>query len=326
MPTSPINTDAIFASDLLSGIQDADTLNGLHSGSFLRSDKTSYPLVDNAYDLGSPTQRFSAVYANSFAGIKYINGIDLTYFLRSDKHNLPLIDSIDGIDGYDFGSEFAYWRKMYVYDCSVKGTLRADIAEIRELRGHNGEIFSHTNLKDIGIYTHVEIDGHINNFTGNVHGATPELKANMIVRRNSAGNIYVNEMFGTALRANYADLAEKYTTDKAIEIKEGLVFEVANDDKYDVEICNTVNSPSVIGVVSEKPGFILNTDIDGVCLGIKGKVKILVKGPVKKGQVLISHKNGIAIVPPKDILNINRIAIANESHNENTIKLIDAII
>jgi hypothetical protein len=55
----------IYASDLLGTPNrlNAITLNGLESDKFLRTDVTSFPLVDASIDLGSNTRRFNNIFA-----------------------------------------------------------------------------------------------------------------------------------------------------------------------------------------------------------------------------------------------------------------------
>ena len=100
-------------------------------------------------------------------------------------------------------------------------------------------------------------------------------------------NILTAQTFnGTAIRANWADLAEKYITDEEYPV--GTVVQFGG--KYEVTLAKT----KVNGVISSKPGFILNSKSKGQPVALCGKVKIRVLGYLKKGDRLTLCGNGIA--------------------------------
>ena len=332
-------SNAIYASDLLGNTVDADTLDGLDSDQFLRSDVTSFPLVDNFIDLGSTTRRFHRIFVKELWGIDKINGDDFSLFLKRNQHNIPIINS-DGITGYDFGSINFYWRAIYANTGNFKSIYTDKIVT------SDGELYSHTKLKDIGLYTHNEIDNHINtrsvqsiNGGSNVHGATWNNLPNALVARDFNGSIWVNTMYGIASKALYADLAEKYTT-LTPDAPIGTVFNVTGNNDYDVEICYETNCSNVVGVVSEKPAYVMNDSIEGVTLGLKGKLKVRVVGKVYKGDILISagttseHIGCACNINFKysqlsnvlNTYNIYKIGIANETNLDENEKLIEAIV
>jgi len=89
---------------------------------------------------------------------------------------------------------------------------------------------------------------------------------------------------GSTLQATYADLAEKYTTDKEYEpgtvMKFGGTAELTQSD--------TANDHRVAGVVSTNPAYKLNADIDGQYLALSGRVPVKVTGSVSPGDILVS--------------------------------------
>ena len=95
---------------------------------------------------------------------------------------------------------------------------------------------------------------------------------------------------GTATTAKYADLAEKYTTQFDHPI--GTVMMVSSEDDYDATPVNLQSYP--IGVVSEKPAFLMNDDCDGQALALKGRVPVRVVDPIKKGEVVYVFRDGTA--------------------------------
>ena len=90
---------------------------------------------------------------------------------------------------------------------------------------------------------------------------------------------------GSTLTATYADLAEKYESDKKYEI--GTVLVVGGD--AEVTACHSFMSKRVAGVVSDNPAFIMNEGLSGgVLVALKGRVPVRVSGQVKKGDLLVT--------------------------------------
>jgi hypothetical protein len=98
------------------------------------------------------------------------------------------------------------------------------------------------------------------------------------------------DLDGTANSAKYADLAERFHADETYEpgtvLKLGGTREVtATTEEYDME---------VLGVVSEKPGFLLNSkageDTTHPKIAFAGRVDVLTTGTVKKGDRLVASK------------------------------------
>ena len=58
------------------------------------------------------------------------------------------------------------------------------------------------------------------------------------------------------------------------------------------------NAHSVLGVVSDKPAYLMNSELEGgTTVALKGRVPVNVVGPVKKGDRLApSNEAGLAIV------------------------------
>jgi hypothetical protein len=81
-----------------------------------------------------------------------------------------------------------------------------------------------------------------------------------------------------------------------------------------------------IGVVSEKPAFRMNEDLEnGTYIALKGRVPVKVTGAVKKGDRLVASSNGCAIRASfhqhSDVF-----AVALETSDNIEIKLIEALV
>ena len=118
-------------------------------------------------------------------------------------------------------------------------------------------------------------------FADNSSGANT-LKADTSLYYNPSTNILTT----TATQARYADLAEKYKADKEYEV--GTVLCIGGT--AEVTICTQNHCSKVVGVVSEKPAFIMNGSLEGVTatVAMTGRVPVKVCGPVRKGDMLVS--------------------------------------
>tara|TARA_Y100000114_G_scaffold35323_1_gene30874 strand:- start:11246 stop:13606 length:2361 start_codon:yes stop_codon:yes gene_type:complete len=105
---------------------------------------------------------------------------------------------------------------------------------------------------------------------------------------NSSGVTLATGVFsGTATSAQYADLAERYTSDQQYE--PGTVVELGGEQ----EVTQTTRPTSctIAGVVSTNPAYLMNKDLENaVDVALIGRVPCKVVGPVRKGEFLVSSR------------------------------------
>ena len=97
-------------------------------------------------------------------------------------------------------------------------------------------------------------------------------------------NVYATTFQGQATSAQYADLAEKYTTDA--ELDAGTVVCFGGD--AEVTACDHEADHRVAGVISTDPAYMMNSGADGQYVALTGRVPCKVTGPVAKGDLLVS--------------------------------------
>jgi hypothetical protein len=102
-----------------------------------------------------------------------------------------------------------------------------------------------------------------------------------------------NTAFIKSTSAQYADVAEKYASDRDYEPGTVLHFGgTAEVSQCDVDMCSRV-----AGVVSTQPAYLMNDAIQGehvVSLALLGRVPCKVVGPITKGDMLVSAGDGRA--------------------------------
>ena len=126
------------------------------------------------------------------------------------------------------------------------------------------------------------------------------------------------EFKGTATTAKYADLAEKYLADA--EYVEGTVMVVGGEAEVTASSPETAHS--VIGVVSAKPAFKMNSGLEnGTYVALKGRVPVNISGTVNKGDRLVASNEGKAIKAAEGCGEIS-FAIALEDGTDGTIEAV----
>lgn len=107
-------------------------------------------------------------------------------------------------------------------------------------------------------------------------------------------NVYATNLNGTAITAQYADLAERFETDTPL--LPGTVVELGGIKEITAVVQEL--SEAVFGVISTNAGFLMNggagTDATHPPVAVNGRVPVRVIGPVTKGDRLVSAGRGLA--------------------------------
>lgn len=112
--------------------------------------------------------------------------------------------------------------------------------------------------------------------------------ANVGSSSNVYANMYATNFNGTALRAKYADLAEKYTTDLAYPA--GTVLQINVNGNSEMTM---FNGGTFAGVVSTAPAVKMNSAIEGIYVALKGRVPVRCKGVIQKGMYCVAVDGGV---------------------------------
>ena len=133
------------------------------------------------------------------------------------------------------------------------------------------------------------------------------------------GNVAANGVIeATTAAALWADLAEKYVSDVKYPIGTLVCF---GGEK---EI--TIAKKKANGVISEKPGFVLNKKGKGQPVALVGRVKVRVIGKVNKNDKLVLYKDGVARKKKWYDVFKTVIGITLESNNSNDEKLVMSVV
>lgn len=128
---------------------------------------------------------------------------------------------------------------------------------------------------------------------------TSTFAANIVPSANLTYNlgsstIWWNNIYGTAIHAQYADLAERFHSDATYD--PGTI--VALGGSKEITIVKEELSEDVFGVISTRAAYLMNsaagTDLTHPPVAVQGRVPVKVIGKVKKGERLVSAGNGLA--------------------------------
>ena len=137
-------------------------------------------------------------------------------------------------------------------------------------------------------------------------------------------NVWATTFRGTTTQAQYADLAEIYDTDEEYAV--GTVIIVGGD--REVTACTTDSNVSVAGVISEKPGLLMNDKGRGQAIALRGKVPVLIIGAIVRGDLIVtSAERGCgrsAGTAPE--FKAVAFAIALESNESDSVKSVMSLI
>lgn len=161
-------------------------------------------------------------------------------------------------------------------------------------------------------------------FTGVESDFTPA--ANLTYNLGST-SLWWNNIYGTSIHAQYADLAERFETDVAYE--PGTVVELGGV----AEITAAVEelSEDVFGVISTKAAFVMNgtagTDETHPPVAVQGRVPVKVIGKIRKGDRLVSAGNGLARAgAKKEITTWNVIGRSLENKTTDGTGVVEAVV
>lgn len=219
--------------------------------------------------------------------------------------------------GYNISSNYsmAVLENLYVTgDVNVTGSVNGNATSATSVNVTN-------TTTGTGPYYIAFVDGTSGNKAVRVDSSTLTYNA-------TTNTLTATTFSGTATQAQYADLAERYESDDVYV--PGTLVKIGGEK----EVTRTIeeNDIDIFGVVSTAPGFLLNAGAGDnkthPPIALQGRVPVLVKGPVRKGQRLVSSNlPGIArAVVGAPSIYAAVLGRALESSEDEGVKLINSVI
>ena len=207
--------------------------------------------------------------------------------------------------------------------------------------GGTGATTASSARSNLDIYSKSEVDNFVAGINGTISGISSDriesgstrvlaIEDSDIVMRRAGTNVASvtaqgivlasgYKFVGTATEAEYADLAEKYST--AEELPYGTVVAVGIDEEHDVQAAN--RGDIAIGVVSTNPALMMNSEAEGQYIGLKGRLPVRIIGPIKKGQAVYVDDNGCASTA---INGGSIVGVALETNSAEDEKLVECVL
>ena len=137
---------------------------------------------------------------------------------------------------------------------------------------------------------------------GNAGGAWTAFKSGGGTELSAATlvDLRANVVHATSTAAQYADLAERYASDMALEAGDVVML----GGSEEVTKCNKELCEGVFGVVSDSPAFLMNAQAGNndshPMIALKGRVLVKIEGEGKAGDRVVSAGNGAGKVANLD--------------------------
>jgi hypothetical protein len=163
----------------------------------------------------------------------------------------------------------------------------------------NGTPASFANVVDYNVANKRYVDDAINNLGLGGTGGQTSFSANVVPSANVSYDLgstttWWNNIYGTAIHARYADVAERFESDAPIA--PGTVVELGG--AKEITAVTQELSENILGVISTQAAYLMNSgagpDSTHPPVAVSGRVPVRVIGSIKKGDRLVSAGNGLA--------------------------------
>jgi hypothetical protein len=299
---------------------DALKLNGTNADSFLRINGSREILLNESSDGGATVVK--ARFNDNGFTVGNSNDLDIKITGGTIAN---LINTQGEIINFSFGltpTNIASVRNELATKGIVPGTTDTYFLGTSSLKW--AQVHATSFVGTASSATQLVVDGTPR--TAVATAASASLYNNTIAARTSSGNLKANLFEGTATSAQYADLAEKYTVDEQHPVGTVMaVSSVKSVEGKDVspEVRPAKASDMAIGVISEKPAYLMNADLEnGQAVALKGRVPVRVKEPVSKGQPVYAWEDGVASTTATRAL----VGIALETNTNPEEKLVECVL
>jgi hypothetical protein len=233
-------------------------------------------------DIGSSTNIFGTVYATT---------ANVSNIVKSGTSGSGDIGSSTNI----FGTVYATTANVSTVNATTANvsTVNATTANVSTVNATTANV---SNIVKSGTSGTGDI-GSSTNIFGTIYATTANVSDIAKSGTSGTGNIgsstnTFNTVFARATSAQYADLAECYSSDQNYEPGTVVVF----GGDAEVTLATADMSQQVAGIVSTNPAYLMNDGLQGtrVAVALQGRVPSRVLGSVKKGDMMVSAGNGRA--------------------------------
>ena len=215
----------------------------------------------------------------------------LTRATDADSYGASDPDSLGEGDAFFVQEGAAGAGELYVMTTS--GTITFGTTDITFSQINSAQIYSATNGVDLTGITFSLDSAYSPSFAGLTVPSITKNGSNGVGNIGQAANSF-DTVHAKATSAQYADVAEMYSSDK--DYDPGTVVQFGGT--AEVTIADVLATPLVAGVVSTNPAYLMNNTLESehtVAVALLGRVPTKVRGRIRRGQMLVSDKDGFAV-------------------------------
>ncbi len=233
---------------------------------------------------------------SGYGSISYNNDTGIITYTKVTSGNVRglITDKVANTEANYFGS------LNYYSSNGVIELVPVNRSQVRgSLSGSTGVSYSSTTGaisigQDVGTADSPTFGGQTINGTASMRTITVQADSTYNIGSSTAkyNTIYATTFSGTATKARYADLAEKYLADQTYAT--GTVVCVGGTAEVTASTGGMAHA--VVGVVSENPAYMMNSELEGgTYIALKGRVPVKIEGSVTKGAMLAAGDEGRAV-------------------------------
>ena len=227
-----------------------------------------------------------------------VGAFEITTNANIGGHQLAIASINANVGAYQIATN----ANIGAYEIATNANIGTVYNHVNTLDANVGAYEIATNANVGTIYTHVNtLDANVGSLGGNVGvvsyisqhalsvGGNLTVTGNILPSANSTVNMgdsthWFGQIYGTAIHAQYADLAECYEADAVYEPGTVVVFGGDKDITTTAQFADT----RVAGAVSTEPAYVMNGSSGGTAVALRGKVPVKFVGPVNKGDLLVT--------------------------------------
>ena len=254
----------------------------------------AYETWANAQLTGGSTASLSAnlgayqIYANANIGTIFTNLNTLTANVGTIFTNLNTLNANVGTYenttnaniGTQFNSLNTINANVGTYQNTTNANIGTQFTRLNTLDANVGSLGGNVGVVSYISKNALSVGGNLT-VTGNILPV-----ANATVNMGDSTH-WFGTIYGKAVQAQYADLAENYVADLAYEPGTVLVF----GGEAEVTTTTTFADSRVAGAISTDPAYLMNGGLAGdtiVAIALRGRIPCRVIGPVHKGDLLVT--------------------------------------
>lgn len=277
-----------------------------------------FSTIRPGFNLISSSTLTGAQFTGDVSNALTLQGVTASQFLRSDQNAITAYSFTAG-GGLTVGSDLTFNTSSGSEVAITNSTLNKNVnfyvnasgvnTQAIRIVGSNASVFLGGNVSSqVQTTGSARINGALTAASTLAVSGVTTLSNSLLPSANNTINIgasgtrfanvwattFTGNLVGTAVQAQYADLAERFEADGYYI--PGTVVELGGVKEITAAVHEL--SESVFGVISTAAGFLMNsiagTDATHPPIAVNGRVPVRVIGKCKKGDRLVSAGNGLA--------------------------------